>query len=180
MATKAGAYAEQARADYDAYVASGEATEPVLAEHHRLQLLQMALEKLAKAFLYHAEPNARYAHHVVESALNRLRSHAVAEAAGMKLASFSRMLDAARPIFLQIEAASPSVGNDGRSLTREESERTANVEYPWQTDENDDMSWVAPASHAFPIVRALRYDPRSYTAVRLLDRLIQAAGVVLR
>ena len=56
MASKARAYAQQARADYDAYVASGEADEPVLGEHHRLHLLQMALEKLAKAFLYHAEP----------------------------------------------------------------------------------------------------------------------------
>ena len=125
MANKARAYAEQARADYDAYVASGEA--PALGEHHRLQLLQMALEKLAKAFLYHAEPNARYAHHVALSAINRLRSHAIAEATGMTLVTFSRMLDAAKPIFLQIEAASPSVGFDGRGLSREESERSANV-----------------------------------------------------
>lgn len=179
MATKARAYAEQARADYDAYVASGEAAEPALGEHHRLQLLQMALEKLAKAFLYHAEPDARYPHHVVVSAINRLRSHALAEAAGMRLPQFSRMLDAAKPIFLQIEAASPSVGFDGRGLTREESERTVNVEYPWQTNENDAASWVAPASRPFPIVRDLRYDPRSYRAVRLLDRLIGAADAVL-
>jgi len=47
MASKARAYAEQARADYDAYAASGEADESSLGEHHRLQLLQMALEKLA-------------------------------------------------------------------------------------------------------------------------------------
>lgn len=100
MASKARAYAEQARADYDAYLGSGEAVEPGIGEHHRLQLLQMALEKLAKAFLYHAEPDARYSHHVVLSAINRLRSHAVAEAAGMKLAPFGRMLDAAKPIFL--------------------------------------------------------------------------------
>lgn len=59
MATRARAYAQQARVDYDAYVTTGETTEPVLGEHHRLQLLQMALEKLAKAFLYHAEPEAR-------------------------------------------------------------------------------------------------------------------------
>jgi hypothetical protein len=123
MASKARAYAEQARADYDAYVASGETAGPVLAEHHRLQLLQMALEKLAKAFLYHAEPDARYAHHVALSAINRLRSHAIAEAVGTTLAAFGRMLDGAKPIFLQIEAASPSVGSDGRGLTREESER---------------------------------------------------------
>src|SRR5438128_11889526 len=116
MATKARAYAEQARADYDAYAASGEAAEPALGEHHRLQLLQMALEKLAKSFLYHAEPDARYSHHVVLSAINRLRSHAVAEAVGVKLAQLSRMLDSAKSIYLQIEAASPSVGPDGRGL----------------------------------------------------------------
>src|SRR5947208_15400184 len=116
MARKARAYAMQARADYEAYVASGAAVEPVLDEHHRLQLLQMALEKLAKAFLYHAEPDARYSHHVVVSAVNRLRTHAVAEAAGVRLPQFSRMLDAAKRIFLRIEAASPSVGFDGRAL----------------------------------------------------------------
>lgn len=179
MASKARAYAEQARADYDAYVASGEAVEPALGEHHRLQLLQMALEKLAKAFLYHADPNVRYSHHVALSAINRLRAHAIAEAAGMTLVTFSRMLDAAKPIFLQIEAASPSVGLDGRGLTREESERTVNVEYPWQSNAQDDASWIAPASHSFPIVHNLRRDPRSVTAVRLLGQLIKAADTVL-
>lgn len=179
MASKARAYAEQARADYDAYLASGEAAEPSLGEHHRLQLLQMALEKLAKAFLYHAEPNGRYAHHVVLMAINRLRSHAIAEAAGMTLATLSRMLDAAKPIFLQIEAASPSVGFDGRRLTREESERTANVEYPWQLDVDDPLSWIAPVSRPFSIVHNLRYDRRSYSAVRLLGRLIDAADTIL-
>lgn len=179
MATKARAYAEQARADFDAYLASGESDRPAIGEHHRLQLLQMALEKLAKAFLYHAEPNAQYSHHVVLSAINRLRAHAIAEAAGMKLAVFSRMLDAARPIFLQIEAASPSVGPDGRALTHEESERTANVEYPWQADPNDPASWIAPVSRPLAIVHSLRYDPRSVTAIRLLDRLIEAASAIL-
>lgn len=179
MATKARAYAEQARADYDAYVASGELNPPVLREHHRLQLLQMALEKLAKAFLYHAEPDAQYSHHVVLSAINRLRAHAIAEAAGMKLAAFSRMLDAAKPIFLRIEAASPSVGFDGTVLTREESERTANVEYPWQADPDDPASWVAPTSKPLAIVHELRFDSRSFTAVRLLGRLIDAANTTL-
>ena len=179
MATKARAYAEQARADYDAYLASGECDKPVLGEHHRLQLLQMALEKVAKAFLYHAEPSAQYSHHVVLSAINRLHAHAIAEAVGMKLANFSRMLQSAKPVFLQIEAASPSVGFDGRALRREESERTANVEYPWQSDPGDAASWIAPASRALAIVHALRYDPRSNAAVRLLGLLIEAANTVL-
>ena len=124
-----------------------------LGEHHRLQLLQMALEKLAKAFLYHAEPDARYSHHVVQSALNRLRSHAVAEAAGMKLRRSVGCSMRQGRFSSQIEAASPSVGYDGRGLTREESERTANVEYPWQADEKDDASWVAPASHQKALAR---------------------------
>ena len=89
------------------------------------------------------------------------------------------MLDLAKPIYLQIEAASPSVGNDGRALTREESERTINVEYAWQTNENDPASWVAPVSYTFPVVRSLRNDRRSVTAVRLLDRLIRAAETLL-
>ena len=179
MASKPRAYAEQARADYDAYVASGGTADASLGEHHRLQLLQMALEKLAKAFLYHAEPNARFSHHVALLAINRLRSHTIAEAAGMKLGPFSQMLDVAKPIFLQIEAASPSVGSDGRVLTREESERTVNVEYPWQSKVNDPTSWIAPVSHAFSIVHSLRFDRRAVAAVRLLDRLIDAAHTVL-
>ena len=102
MVTKARAYAQQARADYDAYVATGRADDAALGEHHRLHLLQMALEKVAKAFLLHAEPDARYSHHVVLSALNRLRHPAAAEAAGMTFVTFSREPDAARPIFLRI------------------------------------------------------------------------------
>jgi len=179
MPSKPRAYAEQARADYAVYVTSGEPLYAALAEHHRLQLLQMALEKLAKAFLYHAEPDARYGHDVALSAIKRLRSHEIAAAVGVKLAKLSQMLDDAKPIFLQIEAASPSVGNDGPGLTREQSERTANVEYPWQSNVNDSTSWVTPASHQFPVVRDLRAAPRSITAVRLLGRLINAALVVL-
>lgn len=113
------------------------------------------------------------------AALNRLRAHAIAEAAGMKHSHFIRTLDAAKPIFLQIEAASPSVGAAGSALTREESERTANVEYPWQAADDDPNSWVVPASHSFPVIRQLRYDPRSATAVRLLDRVISAANTIL-
>ncbi len=179
MASKARAYAEQAQADFEAYVASGESPEPAIGEHHRLQLLQMALEKVAKAFLYSAEPNARYPHAVALAAVNRLRQHAVAEAVGMTLSALTRSLNAARPILLQIEAASPSVGFDGRSLDRDESERTANVEYPWQSDVNNPLSWIAPAGRPLAIIRDLRRDPRSVAAVRLLGRLITAAGAVL-
>jgi len=116
MPSKPRAYAEQALADFRAYIASGEADENFIGEHHRLQLLQMALEKLAKAFFYHAEPDARYPHNVALSAINRLRSHAIAEAMGLKLRSLIWTLDSAKPVFLQIEAASPSVGLDGASM----------------------------------------------------------------
>ena len=179
MPNRARAYVEQARSDYDAYVASGFAAEPVLGEHHRLQLPQMAVEKLAKAFLYHAEPQARYSHHVVVPALNRIRSHTVADAAGLRLATLVRLLDAAKPVLLQIEAASPSVGYDGRGLTRDEWERTANVEYPWQRDPADPTSWVAPAAHVFGIAADLHSRPKHIATVRRLDRLMLAADAIV-
>ena len=53
------------------------------------------------------------------------------------------------------------------------------MEYPWRTDEREDASWIAPVSHTFGIVHDLRYEPRSYRAVRLLDRLIDAAHAIL-
>ena len=179
MGSKARAYAEQARADFDAYVASGDADPPGLDEHHRLHLLQMSPEKMAKAFLYSAEPEARYSHHVVVAALNRVRTYAVADAVGVTLSQPSRMLAVARPILLQVEASSPSVGPDGRALTRDQSERTQNIEYPWQREEADPASWIAPVAHPFAIVRQLRRDPNIVASVRLLDRLIHAADVVL-
>ena len=180
MATKARAYALQARADFEAYRALGEAAVAGVGEYHRVLLLQMALEKAAKAFLYHAEPAATYPHHVVESAMNRLRVHAVAEATGLgKLSVLHRRLESARPILLAIEAASPSVGPDGRPLTRAESERRENVEYPWQPDAPDAAAWTAPANHDFAVVRLLRRDSRARAAVDLLDRLIRAAETVL-
>ena len=64
-------------------------------------------------------------------------------------------------------------------MTREKSERAANVEYPWQSDPTDPASWVAPAAHDFPVIRALQKDPRSIAAVRLLEQLIVAAESVL-
>jgi hypothetical protein len=105
MASKARAYAEQARADYDAYIAAGEVTVLAIGKHHRLHLPQMALEKLSKAFLFHAEPDVRYSHPVVLSAINRLRSHTIAEATGMRLSNFIRMLDSVKPIFLPLDSS---------------------------------------------------------------------------
>ena len=180
MASKARAYAEQARADYNAYVSAGEADAPSVGEQYRLHLLQMALEKMAKAFLYSAEPDARYSHHVVVAALNRLGgTYAVAEAVGVTLPQLVRLFRAARPILLQVEASSPSVGPDGRALTREQSEQTQNIEYPWQRDPADPASWIAPVTHPFAIVAQLRRDPNTVAAVRLLDRLIHAADLLL-
>ena len=83
MASKARAYAEQARADLDAYIFSGEAGG--LTELYRLLLLQMALEKAMKAFLYNAAPDGQFSHNVVEKGLNALTRHAVAERVGVSM-----------------------------------------------------------------------------------------------
>ena len=181
MATKARAYLAQARSDLEAYDVSGKAAEPVIAEHHRLHLLQMALEKLAKSFLYDAAPAADFNHSVVLKAVNVLRGNpAAANASGAAtLSAFRRELEAAKPVLLLIEAASPSVGFDGRTLRREESERTANVEYPWQLEPNDPTSWVSPATRPVRLLRRLREDRNTAVAERLLRRLFAVAEAVL-
>ena len=186
MSSKARAYAQQARADFTAYTATGHSAAPhhprrtlhpaaPLAEHHRLQLLQMAVEKLAKAFLYHAAPDALYSHNVVQKGINVMRQPALAQAGGMRLDTLSRHLRLGQPFWIGIAAVSPSIAPDGRSLTRSQSDLSQNVEYPWQADPADSLSWTAPATHDFAIVHTLRFDPNAAAAIRLLDRLTSAA-----
>ena len=139
----------------------------------------MTLEKLMKAFLYLAAPDASFSHNVVEKGLNALDRHAVAEAVGMSLAELRGRLDQARPTYLLVAAASPSIGFKGESLDRAESERTQNVEYPWQRDVSDPSSWVPPASHAFPAVHSLRYNKHGISALGLLGLLVEAADALL-
>ena len=177
MASKARAYAEQARADFDAYVASGEGGG--LGETYRLQLLQMSLKKLMKAFLYSAEPGGQFSHNVVVKGINAMNRHAVSEAVGLALPELRRRLDQSRRTFLLIAAASPSIGFRDERLERAESERTANVEYPWQKDQSDPLSWVAPASHVFRAVHNLRFNKHATASLTLLDQLITAADAVL-
>ena len=177
MASKARAYAEQARADLDAYVASGEAGG--VGESYRLQLLQMSLEKLMKAFLYAAEPRGLFSHNVVAKGINAMNRYDVAEAVGLKLPELRVRLEQSRQTFMLIAAASPSIGFGDERLERAESERTANVEYPWQTDAADPLSWVAPASHLFPAVHNLRFNKHAIASLTLLGHLIDAAEAVL-
>ena len=182
MTSKGRAYAAQARADFAAYRDSGESPAAGIGEYHRVLFLRMALEKVAKAFLYDAAPDATFPHNVLARVRNRLRSPDVAAAAGFarRSAHYAR-LDAAMPVLRRIESAGPSVGSDGRAPTRAESELAENVEYPWQRAAGNDAGWVAPATHEFPVVRLLRLlrllrlDPRARSAVNLLDRLIGCA-----
>ena len=180
--TKPRAYLVQARADFDAYLAAYDVGEAGVGEHHRLQFLQMALEKVCKSFLYEAAPTAQFPHNVVTRGLNAMKRHDVAEQVGLPLRNLVRQLDGLKSVYLMIAAASPSIGFDGsegRTLTREESERTQNVEYPWQDDLDDPSSWIAPAEHDFRIVYVLRRQRDGALAVRLLGKVVAIADRVL-
>jgi hypothetical protein len=130
--TKARAFLIQAQADLAFFAALIDSNDPRVLDCHRLQVLQMSVEKLGKAVLYHAAPDATYGHVIVAKLINVIRTKPIATATGFKsFAAYKRFLDAAKPVLTQIESFTPAV-----------SERKA--EYPFRQAADDDTSWRAP------------------------------------
>ena len=107
--TKSEAFLKQARADLAYYDFIENAGDPRVRDCHRLQVLQMAVEKLAKAFLYNANPEADYGHAVVAQMLNVLKTKPVSRAAGYRtFRQYAAFLAGAKPILARIEAVTPA------------------------------------------------------------------------
>jgi hypothetical protein len=177
LASRGRAFLEQARSDLKAFDRSGSGFD--VADHHRLLFLQMALEKLCKSFLYAGLPDGQFSHNVVGTAVRVMRQQDVARAMGIDTKTLSRRLMAAQPVWMRVAAASPSIASDGRTLDRRQSERSQNVEYPWHADPDDPLSWTAPASQRFDLVRELRFERSAVAAIVLMERLADAADKVL-
>lgn len=167
------AYAVQAQADLSAYYAVGEAKIESL-ELYRLHLLQMGLEKAAKAYLYHGEPNGQYSHRVVENARVAIVRHKVAQALGISIRELEEKYRQHLPTMVRIQSFSPSVGITGQSLTREESERQPNVEYPWQVQGQADR-WIPPSEAASDFIEGIRTDWQAQQAIHFINQLVVAA-----
>ncbi|HSI33299.1 MAG: hypothetical protein ACAI43_11720 [Phycisphaerae bacterium] len=146
------AFARQAGSDLDARDALLDASEE-LPECHQLHCLQMACEKLCKAYLigHGSDPDALQSSHAyVAKTLPNIARHILSRQAS-QIPHDTWVIAAIRNLARRIELLAPAVRDGGRAET--------NCEYPW---EKPDGEIVAPADFNFG-----------------LDLLHQKAGVTL-
>jgi hypothetical protein len=154
------AYARQARADYAAWGAiQRDARFP---ECHRLLFLQMACEKLCKAYLIDngSDPYVvQTSHAYIAGPLPELlRKHLAASK--QKLKQVPWVLEHARHLAREIEMLAPAVRRGGQ--------RPDNCEYPWEDDTGVIRS---PLDWTFP-VSALLESPAGRTFLKLVQAAI--------
>lgn len=133
------AYARQAKADFDTWNELRGAKQ--IPQCHRLQFLQMACEKLAKAHLCKAgsDPYAlRASHAYIAKALPIIARQQFAAATGKYPINRHGILIQIGHLARQIELLSPAVDENRK--------RPDNCEYPW---EDNDGNLHIPAEHTF-------------------------------
>jgi hypothetical protein len=135
------AFHVQAQSDYKAYNALATTTLPVC---HRLHYLQMWMEKLCKAYLWHSaviNKDLLHRHQVVGVVLPRL-----VEGHWRRLAAYNKStpdMERVRSLCREIDLLHPQVDDNGR--------RPDNVEYPWTFN----GVTYTPTQHTFPLVQDL-------------------------
>lgn len=146
------AFLAQARSDYRVLEALLKQPRDVVPECHVLHYLQMATEKLAKAFLAQTGAPVGASHRAFSRLAAALANRQdVLRAIGYRDPSkCARFLKRATPVFEQIEALCPSEANRlarSRGLSWDQGQ---NVEYPWwQHDASRGEDWLAPANQTF-------------------------------
>lgn len=136
----AGAFARQAKADFATWnKLQGEIQVP---KCHKLQFLQMACEKLAKAHLCRtgSDPHSLQASHAYTAKILPLIARERLIRAGKKPASPQTYpLPQIRHLAREIELLAPAVDDGGN--------RPDNCEYPWEASPD----WIiAPTEYDFP------------------------------
>ena len=148
----------QARADFGTFLRLEHDGE--IPTCHRLHYLQMACEKLAKAYQFRSRrPNEQdllSRHAQIEHALP-LIVREVYRRASPASKNLGRLLIKLEHLARQLDLLSPSVDDGGR--------RPDNCEYPW---ESGDMV-VIPAEYEFPSMQLLHGDPAGRT---LLNKIL--------
>lgn len=158
----ASAFAEQSRSDWQVYISL--AAEPRIPTCHELHYLQMACEKIAKA--YRCRDTAAN----LEELLKRhvgfakfigsfLASPSIKEAYSGRDAQLRQIARIARVLAREIEKLAPAVDRAGSP---------ENAEYPWES--GDDV--VVPCRYGYPRLSLLT-SPGGRTLLKLVSRAIQ-------
>ncbi|MBI4704863.1 MAG: hypothetical protein HY744_27480 [Deltaproteobacteria bacterium] len=157
----AAAFAEQARSDWSVYRLL--ALEPEVARCHALHYLQMACEKIAKAYRARdtaAELPDLLGRHVgfAKFVSSFLLSPAVRQEFSGKEAQLSQLRAAFRHLARGIEKLAPAVDRQ---------DAPENAEYPWAR--GDEV--IAPCRYDYPSLSLLR-EPGGRTFLRLVERAL--------
>lgn len=159
------AYHRQARAEWSLFRELQLRSD--VAACHALHYLQMATEKLAKAYRFRdttTDVDTLLTSHVgFQRFLNSwLLSPQMREEYEGRHAHLERIRRDCEPIARTIERLAPAVDREGRPV---------NVEYPWEAGEGV----VAPVDYAFPEVELLR-SPRGRLFLNLVTRAMREFG----
>ena len=127
---------------------------------HALHYLQMATEKLAKAFLDRVgRPYRKRDHEVFCRMVSELAKRPdIVNALGYSdYKETHAFLMRALPLFRQVEMLCPKVAGDAAKQRGSSPDQAENVEYPWwqtspQTGQPD---WIAPADYTFAVLHTI-------------------------
>lgn len=158
------AYLEQARADYVSYQVIRRTPQQPASQW--LHLLQMALEKTAKAYLAAANVDfdqLRESHRVFRRFIHMLpRNRQVRASLSMNAVEFKQHMKSLEPLVDDIERLIPGRDNQGPT-----------VEYPWR---NPQGGFHSPCLYDFGnLVTTLNNTARGRNLLRILERALSDA-----
>lgn len=123
-------------------------------ECHPLHYLQMATEKLSKAFLLATRGSFERSHVAFSSIVEALQRRDTAGRMGWdEFKSYKLFLRRLKPLFREIEELHPDIGPRQAGGGPKDG---PNVEYPWQVPNTHSDNWQAPATHNFALVHKLQ------------------------
>ena len=150
------AFLKQARADWEAYQKTSRAT---WAACHRLQFLQMAAEKLGKAFLVAGpssletttQSHAAFVKFLRIVSNNRKLKNALGKKRAQQRKHFNQLL----PLAYEIELLAPALAQSG-----------PNPEYPWK-DASGNV--LAPGDYSFQLFKQLQKTRQGIQLLKHID-----------
>ncbi|MEI6502598.1 MAG: hypothetical protein WCP21_16435 [Armatimonadota bacterium] len=152
--TKHEAFLAQAKSDFAVFELLLEQPQSDVPQCHPLHYLQMATEKLAKAFHFRGAlplpPRRHDSFHRLASELAK-RSDVLKAIGYSKPGAIEKFLkERALGVFKQVEEANPKIADDRALAKGRDRDTSPNSEYPWFRIINvASEDWLAPATHTF-------------------------------